>query len=204
MSKTIINIKSLTINVPAGRGVGVPQGLMDIIMASIGGVRVQRDDEPATDHPDASAAAADPVEVTPDAVVAFIGSDPRFTLRSFDAIAEHFGNSTDLHAALDALVISGKLETKRRRADGANLYKAVVQPEAAEPSRPLLELTETNVRSFLTSDPRYSQRSLEAIAKHFAGYDLNAVEDLLGRMNADGDVSRTTRRADGAHLYEAV
>lgn len=81
--------------------------------------QLDKAEAPATDSPD-------PVEHydVADAVVDFINDDPRFRMRTREAIVKHFGPglTQETHDAIDNLVDDGRLETHRRRSDGATLY----------------------------------------------------------------------------------
>lgn len=160
------------------------------------------------------AAAATHIAVTEDAVLAFLRSDPRYTLRTLDSIAKHFGveRGTDQFDALDGalshMVDEGKLVAKRRRSDGATLYKAVAPApvqEVTTQAASATELTRGNVLAFLRSDPRYTMRSLEAIKNHFPGsYDVHEVTGVVYDLEGDGLVNVQHRRSDGETLYSAA
>lgn len=240
MSKTIINIKSLTINVTAGAAEsgGISPRLIGMLVArAVSEAGAQTGGDPETSAPEAAGttdqtneqgttpaapatkATVNPTVPTADNIVAFLTSDPRYTLRSFDAIEKNFSADYDLAVIVSGLVDCGLLGVKRRRSDGAALYyvvsaasdagaaNAAATPVAEATSAAPAETPEfnvTNVRQFLTSDPRYTQRSVEAIAKFFNRADLGSVEYALDDMESDGDLRRTTRRSDGASLYQAA
>lgn len=138
-------------------------------------------------------------------VLAFLRQPSDFEYRTADAIRKHFAdNEAVAMGVLGNLVAAGHVITKRRRADGVTLYKAAASEATAEVPAETPALTEPNVRSFLGSDSRYTKRTFDAIAKHFGeGCDANyALTNLLERMEYNGDIETSTRRSDGATLYE--
>lgn len=211
---TTIHIQNLTINLSnGGAAVGLP-GLLGMILSRAA------EDTPATGGNtegtgETSPTAAD--EFPQADVLGFLRSDERFEYRTEESIRKHFGDQADVAMdVLDNLVDAGHVTTKRRRSDGVTLYKAVAEAApvsqsplaaslaAASASTTAPELTETNVRSFLGSDERYTKRSLDAIAKHFGVIDSekpNLIE-MLNEMEVAGDIESSTRRSDGAILYQ--
>lgn len=87
---------------------------------------------PAPEGNGATAPAAQPThpEVSRTAIIAFLESDPRYNLRTFSSIRNHFGidpnapEADDLEELLDDMVDDGELVRKTRRSDGAALYRA--------------------------------------------------------------------------------
>lgn len=58
-------------------------------------------------------------------LMAFLKSDPRYTVRTFAAIAKHFGDSSqDARDIVEFAVQRGDVYTLTRRADGVTLYGA--------------------------------------------------------------------------------
>lgn len=87
---------------------------------------------PAPEGNGATAPAAQPTapEVSRTAIIAFLVSDPRYNLRTFSSIRNHFGidpnapEADDLDELLGDMVDDGELVRKTRRSDGAALYRA--------------------------------------------------------------------------------
>lgn len=161
-------------------------------------------------------------DVNAENILAFLRNDDQFEYRSYASVNKHFGGS-HVDSVLGELVSNGGVTTKRRRADGETLYKAAPTPHdipgapaapevasifAIHPvpevasifvARPSFNLE--NLRTFLTSDPRYTRRSLGAIAKHFGVDDEPGLRDTLTAYADEGDIERTTRRRDSMPLY---
>lgn len=132
-------------------------------------------------------------------VLAFLRSGERFEYRTYNAISKQFGGS-GVGNTLDDLIDRGDVTTKRRRADGATLYKAAALP--VEPAVAYPEFNLQNLREFLTSDPRYTKRTAKAIAKHFGvAQDDFGFSDRLYNMADDGGLRVTSRRRDGVDLF---
>lgn len=241
MSKLIINIKSLTINLGAGQSAaGLPLILGTLIHRAMaeaqddqvtgaqtgagqdtGGDKTDDTDVQATADTAADATETKVVPIlTEDHVLVFLSSDPRYTKRTFKSISAYFEDATadEIETLLDQLIDEGKVKRTTRRGDHAALFESLVPTEAA----PLAEapaaeastteavstppaMTETNVRSFLGSDPRYSKRTFDALAKHFGLKEEDtddALAELLRNMADAGDIAVKHRRADGVELYQ--
>lgn len=168
----------------------------------------------AGDQADAPAATAEaPAATTAADVLAFLRSDVRFSKRTIDAVRKAFP-AADVVALLNDLVDAGSVVTKRRRADGAVLYQAVVGAEApaapveaSAPAQVTLEVDTDDIVDLLRhGDERYSSRTMDAIVKHFVakGANAEAVSHAVERAVDDEYVEVTTRRRDGAKLYSAA
>lgn len=169
----------------------------------------------------ADAPAAVSPELTADNVLTFLRSDPRYTLRTQEAVIKHFsGNTTDeVYDVVDELHNEDKIAAKTRRRDGAILFYAIAEAagstdavtaaavdtvgaaEAGEtPTAVAPEMNVENVRSFISADPRYTSRTLRAIAKHF-GVDSDWASLVLIGMVNDDDLTQVTRRRDNEPLF---
>lgn len=169
--------------------------------------------------------------ITRDNVLAFLHSDPRYTMRSVTALVEYFTDDpeqiVDLQNLVMTMVSEGTVKELKQRGTGNLLYKAVAPapvfthepaepaaehtlPEgvtitpAAEPAAPAI--TAANLLAFLRSHPRYTLRTYEAIAKHFATdpSEDGALADLVIGMEDEGAINTKIRRRDGATLYSAA
>lgn len=143
-------------------------------------------------------------------VLAFLRSDPRYTLRTAEAVSKHFGAGWGyefIQDYLNDLVNEGTLVRKTRRGTGVYLYGAAemvapVETAAEETTNPVLDYD--NVLAFLRSDARYTKRTFESIVKRFDHVASNRVEQVLDDMENDGLVNTFRRRSDGATLYAAA
>lgn len=222
MAKTIINIDTLNINI-GGKSNSVP-GFLEALLgsASIHAVRCSSNTEAPANTADgwgvsaaatmATAEAAVQVTLSADQVLAFLRSDERFTLRSLGAIKKHFADVDPnlVEQVLTTLVGHGRVAVKRRRSDGADLFKATVfastQASAAPAAGQLDDdgPSSSEVYEFLHSDHRYIQRTADSIVKHFKDkYTEGSVRETLQDMVDDEELYTRTRRADGATLYSA-
>lgn len=74
----------------------------------------------ASETPTSPAAAAE--QLAP-RIVEFLSNDPRYRMRTLDAICRALGAlSFDVVPALDNLIRDNKVKTRTRRSDGATLY----------------------------------------------------------------------------------
>lgn len=156
-----------------------------------------------------------------DNILIVLRSDDRFTKRTLEAVAKSFPDETQdaVASVLYQMIVDGKVKQLTRRRDGTKLYEALVPVgltsdetaapaettavEAAAETPAAPELNTDNVLNFLESDPRYNKRTIGAIAKHF-GSTSEQVEAVLTQLDDEGEVEVTTRRRDGAKLYEAA
>ncbi len=177
-----------------------------------------------------AAPAAVSVPLTQDNILAFLNSDARYTLRTSRAVVKAFSDADEsaVISMLMDMAHAGKVAFKHRRRDGQKLVKALVaaQVQPVEEAAPATteavqvetfaadeagsittattypELTETNIRSFIASDARYTQRTADAIAKHFGiGAANEQLQELLQDMYDTDSLSTSTRRRDGTTLY---
>ena len=212
---TKIHIQNLTINLSSGNA-GVAMGLPHLLGMILSRVAEDQADKAegtgettgAAPLPEDSPTAEDgasrePLTLTGDDVLAFLRSDERYEYRTMQSVRDYFGALADAAAEhLDRMVDDRMVTTKRRRSDGVTLYKAAPAAQvthlsptmqiiegAAETTLTPAELNAMNVRSFLGSDPRYTQRSITAIAKHFNLHDDDAeLDSLLEDMANDGEI----------------
>lgn len=131
-------------------------------------------------------------------VLAWLRSDERYTSRSLDAAVQQFGDDAAL--TLNELVDTGKVITKRRRSDGATLYQAAPEAEAAAPVAPAEAVTPEAIAQFI-DDSDHSLRSREAIAKHFENVSAEDLDRALEEGVNDETLFTRTRRRDRATLY---
>lgn len=215
----VINIDTLNLDVVVhGEQKGNP--FIDMILEGMktGATTTTITRVPVEDHecedaaPPASEGDPTAIEVDALAVIDFLESDTRYTMRSADSIAEHFGDTSELRAVIHRMLNLGQLNRKTRRSDGAVLLSVAAGARAAVTPQPVAEPYEDHtstgweddVLDFLDSDPRYTQRSADAIAEFFNIESVQTVKDLMARLVSSGQVETRTRRRDGATLYEAV
>lgn len=154
------------------------------------------------------------------AVMEFMDSDPRYTVRSLSAILGHFPDvPVDVvHETLFALVADGALESVRRRRDGVLMYRKAAQgtsifteDEDEDEERPVRALDGSivtdagnlhdDIVTFLGSDDRYTSRSFEAVTKHFSTWPKDHLDEALSDLVVDGRVEVLHRVRDNAPLY---
>lgn len=158
---------------------------------------------------DGATGSEDAPGMTMDGITAFLHSDSRYKLRTLSAIAKHFGAGTNsVEGTLDSMLAMDLVGTKRNRTTGDTLYYSLVDAPTLTtasdtPTAPAL--TGANVRSFIQSNPQFTSRSRDAIAKHFgvAPNYPDLIEVLDEMVDAD-DLSRTTRRSDSMPLYSVA
>lgn len=212
-----ITIKNLTINLGASREprVSAPSDLIgDLFKSVLAGIESREDDQPADtkadgDNNTTSADDSVGVAIRSDDIKAYIksGEDGQ---RLGQEIMEHF----DLPGFVIVMILTGMarggdlLET--RRDDGRIVYSVVEQDQTvhtqtapAEPAPATPEITAANVLAFLRSDPRYTQRTVASVAKHFGVSNGDAVEVLVD-MATEDLVDHKRRRSDGISLYSAT
>lgn len=163
--------------------------------------------------------------------LAFLGSDPRYALRTKAAIYKALGAELDsekgiVDGEVTKLVAEGKVHAKRRRPDGIALYGlADTVTNNATPTDELVpghsdtpvtdsddgaatppdELSYDAIKAFITSDPRYTQRTMKAIVKNFINeFDEDEIEGVVNDMVDDDELVLRTRRRDSETLYAVV
>lgn len=217
----VFNIDTLNINLSVDEGEG--RTLDEILLGHVfkhatpaGTIAIRthhnNDDEDYDEDEDTN---EDVPMLTVDNVLAFINSDPRYTMRSVNAIVEYFGDSPRVVDFLRMMADHGKLELKRRRRDGAAMVQASNQP-VEDNSSPVVdqaasatstrnhEVGRFHVLRFLNSSEQYTKRTWDAISKEFPNVPRATMDDVLDELIDDGEVVVTTRRRDGVSLYEAA
>lgn len=144
--------------------------------------------------------------------------DGKFELRTLKAVSKAVeASQVQVADELRALEANGKVYTKRRRLDGETLFGATneafadreaaaetAETAAAHYSEMDMDALVDVLVEFLQSDSRYSKRSRHAVAKHFECLPAATVDQVIEAALADSRIEKTTRRCDGAALYEAA
>ncbi|OWT55248.1 hypothetical protein [Candidimonas nitroreducens] len=232
MSKTIINISELNVFLSLGKAPSELDSLAVILHHAAEAAvdsqsdpettRAAGDPEPSTGDTAGDAQASEtPVEAAaPDVsvsqrVINALGSDERYTLRSFSGVETQLTDVSGerVSLALSGLMSSGDVFTKRRRGDRAALYgltpaghaKVTQPPVPAEPipTDASDTISSDDILSFLHNG-EYSKRTLSAIQKAFPNVASEVVAEAVDDMVADEDIRLTHRRRDGVCLYEAA
>lgn len=141
----VINIDTLNLNVGAQR-----PGISDMLAAVLGGagitgleVHAERvSDKPrvsnGADTGEAEAAVAqdtttqEATSLSRQAIIDFIRSDARYTMRTLKSVMEHFGETQEAFGLINQMESEGTLERKVRRRDGAYLLKVTDNVVAGE------------------------------------------------------------------------
>lgn len=152
---------------------------------------------PVAEAADDTPVAAKP-EVSFDNVVAFLVSDTTKAKRSLKAIAKHFGlDNEDMTSVMDEMEEAGLVKRYTKRSDRSRLYGPVKTDSTPA-------VTADGILTFLHSDPRYTLRTGDSIARHFATSSAAAIDQALLELLASGKVAKKAKRRSRASVYKAL